>query len=224
MPGAALRNPPREPTADERRLLFAQIVEDAAPDAFEESAILEGAPYKFFLRSLVDVSHDQLRKGTNEETTFEKLLSQPGMYRGQVVTLPRGVVLEVSKAELPADYGLPPGYSVLVAVFVDAARDVYALRILCPPKSSLYEKLDKGIQEDAVPVARITGYFMKLYARQTADPKEPPWRKPLLICPEPEFSQVAEPRKVWQELIDTNTARFLPSQRIEAVGAEERMV
>ena len=205
-------------------MLFAQIVEDAAPDVFAESAVIEGAPYKWFLRSLVGASHDEVRERTNEDITFDKLMSQPGQNRGQVVTLQRGVLLEVSRAPLPPEYGLPPGYTVLPAVFVDSFRDVYALRILCPPKSKLYEKLQKGLDEDAVPVARMTGYFMKLYARRTNDPNEPPWRKPLLICPEPEFSHLIEPRKVWEELNDTNASRFLPSQRIDAPGAEERLV
>lgn len=223
-PGAPLRQEQAEPELDERRLLFAQIVEDSEPDVFRESAILEGSPYKWLLRSLARVSHDQLRKSTSEELTFDNLMTQPGLYRGQVVTLPRGVVLEVSCADLPPEYGLPPGCTVLPAVFVDAARDVYALRILCPPRSKLFEKLDRGIRDDALPVLRITGCFMKLYARRTADPKEAPWRRPLLICPEPEFSQAAEPRKVWDELRETKADRFLPSERLEAPGAEERLV
>jgi len=223
--GASIRQGPEpDVSRDELRLLFAQIVEDSVPTIFQESAILEGKPYRYFLRSLAGVKHDDLRKRTNEDVTFPKLVTNPGMYRGQVVTLARGVVLEVSRAELTPEYGLPPGYTVLPGVFVDAARDVYALRILCSPGSKLYGKLDQGIQEDALPVVRLSGYFMKLYARRTADPNEPPWRKPLLICPEPEFSQAAEPRKVWQELNETNTARFLPSQRIEAPGADERLV
>jgi len=224
LPGASLAHEPQAPQADQRRLLFAQIVEDAAPDVFDESAVIEGAPYKWFLRSLVGVSQDELRERTSEDLTFDKLLSQPGLNRGRVVTLRRGVVLEVSRALLPPGYGLPPGYTVLPAVFVDSFRDVYALRILCPPNSKLYEKLQKGLDEDAVPVARMSGYFMKLYARRTGDPNEPPWRRPLLICPEPEFSQMVEPRKVWDELRDSKSDRFLPSQRIDAPGAEERLV
>lgn len=209
---------------DERRLLFAQIVEDLEPNVFNECAIIEGAPYKWFLRSLLGVSHDDLKEQTNEDITAEKLMAHPGLYRGQVVTLKRGVVLEVASAPLPPEYGLPPGYTVLPAVFVDSFRDVYALRILCPPKSKLYEKLRKGIEEDAFPVMRVSGYFMKLYARRTGDPNEPPWRKPLLICPEPALAIIVEPRKVWDDLRESKADRFLGGQRIEAPGAEERMV
>jgi hypothetical protein len=209
--------------AARRKLLFAQIVEDLQPGEFAESGIIEGQPFKHFLKGLADVTHDQVRKQTNEQLQFETLYNEPGLYRGQVVTLPRAVILEVSQARLGPEYGLP-GYTVLPAVAVDSLRDVYALRILCPPNSKLFEKLKKGIDEDALPVVRITGYFMKLYARQTADPEEPPWLRPLLVCPEPEFSQAAEPRSVWNELRDTKMDRLLPSQRIDTPGAEERLI
>jgi hypothetical protein len=151
------------------------------------------------------------------------MMDQPGMYRGQVVTLTRGVIVEVSHAPLPAEYGLP-GYSVLPAIFVDSSHDVYAVRILCPPDSKLYDKLQKGIEEDAFPVMRISGYFMKLYARKTNRESEPPWQRPLLICPEPEFSQIIEPRKVWADMRDNKVDDLLPSERVEAPGAEERML
>jgi hypothetical protein len=232
LPGASLKAPPPSDTlkkpvsrdeADKRRLLYAQIVEDT-DGKYVESAIIEGAPFKHFLKSLQDATHDQVRKLTNEQLTFDALHRQPGLYRGQVVTLARGVVLEVSQADLPPEYGLPHGYTVLPAVFVDAARDVYALRILCAPGSTLYEKLSTGIKNDALPVLRMSGYFMKLYARKTSDEKEPPWRRPLLVCPEPEFSQGAQPRKVWEELRDTHMDKLLPSLRIDAPGAEERMI
>jgi hypothetical protein len=222
--GASLRETAGAPRSDDRRLLFAQIVEDAEPNEFAESAVIEGQPFKYLLRSLAQVTQDGLRKRTNEAITFESLTTEPGMYRGQVVTLPRGVVIEVSQAQAPEDYGLPPGSTILPAIFIDAARDVYALRILCPPGSKLFERLDQGIRNDALPVARVTGCFMKLYARRTGDPKEPPWRKPLLICPELEFSQAAEPRKVWDDLKDSKADRLLPSERIPAPGAEERFV
>ena len=212
------------PAADERRQIFAQIVEDTDSKQFNECAILEGAPYKYFLRSLINVSHDAIRKQTNEQLTFEKLLDQPGMYRGQVMTLARGVFLEVSQAQVPPEYGLPPGYTIVPAVFVDSARDVYAVRILCPPNSTLYEKLEKSILDDSLPVARLSGYFMKVYARKTADANEPPWRRPLLICPEPEFSQGVPARHVRPELEESHFDKYLPSKRIDAPGAEERMV
>ena len=222
LPGIGLKK--TGPTGpDPRRLQFAQIVEDDEQNVFLESAILEGLPFKYLLKCAADTTHDGLRKQTNDQITFEHLMNEPGMYRGQVVTLARGIIVDVTQASLPPDYGLPPGYTVLPAIFVDIARDVYALRILCPPGSKLYPILKAGIDNDAYPVLRITGYFMKLYARNTADPQEPPWRRPLLICPEPEFSQVVEPRKISveeQSIID----KFLPSQRIVAWGAEERQV
>ena len=212
-----------KPAADVRRLVFAQIVEDIEPDKFAESAILEGKAYKYFLQCVARTNHDRLRKHTDEKITFEGLLAQPGLYRGQVVTLNRGVIVEAAEAKLPSEYRLPD-YTVLVGVFVDSARDVYGVRILCPPKSRLYEKLQKGIVDDAYPVCRMTGYFMKLYARRTGDPNEPPWRRPLLICPEPEFSQLVEPRHVKQDMEDAKVDKLLPSERIQAVGAEERLV
>lgn len=213
-----------KPRADNRRLLFAQVVEDDDPRDYKESAILEGRAFKYFLKQVAATSHDNLRKDTNMEVTFEGLMHQPGMYRGQVVTLQRGVVVEVSKAKLPPEYGLPEGYTVLPAIFVDSARDVYAVRILCGPESKLYDKLKKGIDDDAFPVLRISGYFMKLYARKTNRKEEPPWRRPLLICPEPEFSQAVEPRQVWKDMEDAKVVDLLPSERIPAPGAEERLV
>jgi hypothetical protein len=217
-----LNRPPRE--GDPRRQLFAQIVEDGDPDRFSESAVIEGAPFKYFLRSLLHVSHDAVRKFTDESALYENLLATPGLYRGRVVTLARGVVIEVSRAVLPPDYGMPPGTAVLPAIFIDASRDIYALRILSSADSDCFEKLEQGLLRDQLPVLRVSGYFMKNYARKTADENEPPWRKPLLVCPEPEFSQAVPPRKVMEELRDTKTDRFLPSARIEAPGAEERMI
>lgn len=229
LPGANLRmrpddlsRPPRE--NDPRRYLYAQVCEDDRANQFTESAILEGAPYKYLLRSLVNVSHDELRKHTDKDTTFEALLDKPGLFRGRVHTLARGVIIEVSRAEAPPDYGLPPGYSILPAIFIDSTRDLYALRILCPPGSTCYERLDEGIRKDQLPVIRISGYFMKNYARATADANEPPWRRPLLVCTEPEFSQGVPPRKVLDELEQSGALRFMPSARIEAPGAEERLI
>ncbi|MFH0939752.1 MAG: hypothetical protein V1899_10825 [Planctomycetota bacterium] len=209
---------------DCRRLLFAQIVEDHDPNVFSESAILESQAFKYFLKRVSETTHDQLRKRTSDEATFDRLMSQPGLYRGQVVTLPRGVILEVTQAQATPSYNLPPGYTILPAVFIDSACDVYALRILCPPNSKLYEKLRKGIETDELPVARLSGYFMKLYARRTAKLDEPPWRRPLLICPEPEFSQAIEPRHVWSDMVEAGVDKLLPSERLDAPGAEERLI
>lgn len=229
VPGSNLRmrpddlgKPPKE--RDPRRYLYAQVCEDDRPGIYQESAVIEGAPFKFLLRSLLNVSHDEIRKFTEKDLTIEQLIDKPGLYRGRVHTLARGVVIEVSKAELPVEYGMPPGYSVLPAIFIDSSRDVYALRILCPPGSTVFEKLDEGIRKDQLPVLRISGYFMKNYARSTADKAEPPWRKPLLICPEPEFSQGIPARKVMDELETSGALRYLPSSRIDAPPTEERLV
>lgn len=229
LPGSNLRmhpddlaKPPKE--HDVRRYLYAQICEDDRPGVYVESAVIEGAPFKYLLRSLLKVSHDEIRKFTEKDLTIDALLEKPGLYRGRVHTLARGVVIEVSKAELPPEYGMPPGYFVLPAIFIDSSRDVYALRILCPPGSTCFEKLDEGIRKDQLPVLRISGYFMKNYARSTADATEPPWRKPLLICPEPEFSQGIPARKVMDELETSGAARYLPSSRIDAPATEERLV
>jgi len=212
--------PEEKPAVDVRRLLFAQVVEDNESEQYRESAILEGKVYKYFLKCVAATNHDRMRKQTDEQVTYEALMSQPGLFRGQVVTLNRGVIVEVAEAKLPPEYALP-NYKVLVAVFVDAAREVYPVRILCPLNSKLYEKLNKGIEDDAYPVMRLTGYFMKLYARRVSRPDEAPWRRPLLICPEPEFSQIVEPRHL---AVDIEATKLLPSERIQAKGAEERLV
>lgn len=143
--GDDLRLRRKQAGCDIRRLLFAQIVEDTEKDKFAESAILEGKPYKYFLKCAAATNNDRLHKHTDEKITFEDLMVQPGLYRGEVVTLNHGVIVEVAQAgqapdyRLPPEYGLPDGYTVLVGVFVDSARDVYGVRILCPPKSRLYE-------------------------------------------------------------------------------------
>jgi hypothetical protein len=217
-----LAKPPRD--HDPRRYLYAQVCEDDRPGQFQESAVIEGAPFKYLLRSLLKVSHDEIRKFTEKDLTIDQLIEKPGLYRGRVHTLARGVVIEVSKADLPPEYGMPPGYTVLPAIFIDSSRDVYALRILCPPGSTVFEKLDEGIRKDQLPVLRISGYFMKNYARSTADANELPWRKPLLVCPEPEFSQGIPARKVMDELETSGAIRYLPSSRIVAPATEERLV
>jgi len=226
-PDPAPRQPSPPPAlVDERRMLFAQIVEDEDTSAtFMESAIIEGVPYKYMLKHLVGVSHDALRRQSSESLTYDKLVTQPGLYRGQAITLARCVMLEIDQVNAPPEYGLPAGYTILVGVCVDASRDVYAVRIIAPPGSKTYERLHTGITSDALPVIRLCGRFMKMNARRTNDPKEPPWRRPLLVCPEPEFSQAAQPRPFQRELQDANMAHLLPSNRIvEATGAEERMV
>ncbi len=220
---SSLKIRPGQYEEDERRRLFAQIVEDYYPDKFEESAILEGAPYKWFLHQVASTNQDQLRKHTNDKITFDNLMDKPGLYRGQVVTLSRGIVIEARQVELPPEFELP-GYSIILAVFIDSARDVYALRILCPPGSKLFERIDKGIKEDSLPVGRACGYFMKLYARNTAKADETPWRRPLLICPELEFSKLVESRHIADDLVSSGADKLMPSQPIEAPDAEERLI
>ena len=221
--GSGFSTPPKAYKDDERRLLYAQIVEDYDPEVYEESAILEGAPYKYFLHGCAENNQDALRKQANDKLSFEELMAQPGSHRGEIVTVARGVVLEASKVELPAEFGLP-GYSVMLAVLVDSARDVWALRVLLPPGSNVYERVRKGIDKDALQVCRACGYFMKLYARDTNVEGEPPWRRPLLVCPEIEFAKFADPRPYKEELIETGADKYLPSHRHPAPDAEERLV
>jgi hypothetical protein len=221
--GSALRIHPSSYAEDERRLLFAQVVEDYKPEDFKECAIIEGAPYKWLLNSVAATNHDELLKQTNDKIVFENLMAYPGLYRGQVVTLSRGVVLEVNPMELPVGFSLP-GYSLIGGVFVDSARDTYAFRMLLPPGSKVFERLKKGIDEDSYPVGRLCGYFMKLYARNTDKAGETPWRRPLLVCPEMEFSKLADPRKAYEDLVDAHADDLLPSHSIDAPKAEERLV
>jgi hypothetical protein len=219
----ASRSQPGQLKDDDRRLLFAQIVEDLEPDIYDESAILEGGPYKYFLRECARNDQDILRKSANERLSFEELMAQPGAHRGEVITVARGVVLEASKVELPAEFGLP-GYSVMLAVLVDSARDVWAIRVLLPPGSDVYDRVKKGIDKDALPVCRACGYFMKLYARNTNIDNEPPWRRPLLICPELQFAKFADPRHYKEDLMESGADKLLPSRRHDAPDAEERLV
>jgi hypothetical protein len=132
-------------------------------------------------------------------------------------------VLEATKVELPQEFGLP-GYSVMVGVLVDSARDVWALRVLLPPGSDVYERVMKGIKNDALPVCRACGYFMKIYARDTNDTQEPPWKRPLLICPEIQFAKFADPRTYKEDMVESGADKLLPSHRHEAADAEERLV
>jgi hypothetical protein len=130
----------------------------------------------------------------------------------------------MSRAELTPEYGFPAGWSVLPAVFVNTAKEIYGLRFICAPDSKLYDTLKKGIDEDALPVITVAGLFFKNYARKTGDTKEPPWVRPLLVCPEPEFPGNVQPRHVLKELQEAGYGHLLPSQRVAAPGAEERLV
>lgn len=205
------------------RQIYAQIVDADEKDKFVERAILDGRPFKFLLKRVAKLNTQQILKEVNDRTTFENLTDEPDLHRGEAYATQRGVILEVSNADLTPEYGLP-GYTVLPAIFVNTAHEVFALRILCAPGSKVYEKLKAGIAEDKLPVVNLAGLFFKNYARQPADLKESPWIKPLLVCPEPDFVKGEEPREVMRELRDTGNARLLPSQRVEGPPAEERLV
>jgi hypothetical protein len=206
------------------RLLYAQIVDDEPKDVFVERAILEGKPFKYLLKRAAAKTCAELIAATDEKLMFEYLSDEPGLHRGAAYTPGRGVVLEVSRVELDPSYGFPPGWSVLPAVYVNTAKEVYALRFICPPSSTLYDRLKKGITDDELPVINLSGLFFKNYARKTGNPKEPPWVRPLLVCPEPQFPANVEPRHVLKELDEAGFGNLLPSQRIDAPGAEERLV
>src|SRR4051794_31065262 len=77
-PGSALRIHPSSYAEDERRLLFAQVVEDYKPEEFKECAIIEGAPYKWLLNAVAATNHDELLKQTNDKILFENLMAYPG--------------------------------------------------------------------------------------------------------------------------------------------------
>ena len=206
------------------RLLFAQIVDDEPKDVFVERAILEGRPFKYLLKRAANKTCADLRAATDEKLLFEYLSDEPELHRGEAYTPGRGVVVEVSRVELDPAYGFPPGWTVLPAVYINTAKEIYALRFICPPESKLFERLKKGIDDDELPVINLAGLFFKNYARKTGDPKEKPWARPLLVCPEPEFTANVEPRHVLKELQEAGFGNLLPSQRIEAPGAEERLI
>ena len=107
---------------------------------------------------------------------------------------------------------------------MNTAHEIYALRILCPAGSKVFEKLDNGIKEDKLPVVNLAGVFYKNYARQPGDMKEQPWVKPLLVCPEVEFVASEEPREVLKELRETGNNKLLPSKRMEGPATDERLI
>jgi len=205
------------------RQLCAEIVDADVKDTFSERAILEGHPFKYLLHLTSKTTRAKLFKEVNDRTTFENLTDEGDLHRAEPYAPGRGVIVEVSLADLGPEYGLP-GWTVLPAIYVNTAHEVYALRILCPPGSKVFERLNKGIQNDKLPVVNLVGMFFKNYARQPGDAKEQPWVKPLLVCPEVEFVESEEPREVLKELQDTGYARMLPTSRVDADGAEERLV
>lgn len=207
--------------AAQRRWLLAQVVDD--PRVPEECGILEGRAYKYLLRLCARIKEGRLNDAEDKEATFEHLQDQPGLFRGHVVVCRESVVIEVAKADLGPEYGLP-GYAVLAALLVNSARELYELRILSPPGSTLYEKLQAGIEEEKNPVLQATGYFLKNHAKLTSDPKEPPWRRPLLVAPEPSFNKLGKTYNAWRDLVDNRLDKLLPSKALPGPKAEERLV
>lgn len=211
--------------ANERRLLMAQIVDD--PHDLQASAALEGKAYKHLLKlCAANPDETKLDDKKNEQATFENLLKHPHLFRGELAGVKNAVVMEVEQAKLPAEYGLP-GYTVLPAILAAGSPpyvQVYELRILCPPGSTLYAQLKKGIEEDKNPVMRVTGYFMKNHVKRTNRANEPPWQRPLLVCPEPTFRRVNPTYPAMSELQHSDAWDLLPSVRVDAPRSEERMV
>lgn len=202
----------------QRRMLFKQIVDDS--DAPDECAILEGAPYKYFLHRCAHTTAKKLRRKADGRADFKRLNRQPDLFRGHVVSR-LGVVVEVAEALPKPDYKLE-GYKILVAMFVARGGDLYELRMLVPADSTLARTLDDGFHAGRSPVLRVTGFFMKCHLRRTDVPEEPPWRRPLLVTPEPEFINRTVDAKY--EMIDAKMYKYLPSHRVEAPGAEKRLV
>jgi hypothetical protein len=212
--------------AQDRRLLLSQVVDDPAlPD---ECGIVEGRPFKYLLKCCVGVKESHLKdreeKDAARAPTYDRLLRQPGLFRGQVLVLRRAVAIEVSQAQVPPEYGLPPGCTILPALLVNSVHELYELRILCPPDSRLFEKLARGIEKGENPVLRVSGFFMKNHCKRTSVPGEPPWRAPLLVCPEPSIERRAGTYNAYRDLVEAKMEKYLPSQSLEGPKAEARLV
>jgi hypothetical protein len=213
-------------SAQESRLLLAQIADD--PALPEECGILETRAYQYLLKRCVNVKESQLKdqeeKDPARAPTWERLMRQPGLFRGQVVVTRRAVVIEVAQAEPPPEYGLPPGYTILPALLVNSVHELYELRIVCPPGSDMFEKLRRGVEKCENPVLRVSGFFMKNHAKRTHVESERPWRAPLLVCPEPSIERRAGTYNAYQDLVESKMDKYLPSQSLDGPKAEERLV
>lgn len=207
-------------TAEQRRLLFAQIVDDRF--ALNECAILEGKTFKYLLKLCAHFDEGKLEGKRDKKAEYEKLQTHADEFRGHIVTIRNAVVIEVARAPLPADYGLP-GYEVLPAIVVNSRYELFEVRLLCKPGSKTYQRLADGIKENNHPVVQISGFFFKQHAKRTAVKNEPPWAAPLLVCPEPRFG-IRTYTGVQQDLVDSKTDQYLPSETIPAPRAEERLV
>lgn len=208
--------------AQEKRLLFAQIVDD--PQLLAECAILEGKAYKYFIRMAAGCAESALEKEKDDSITVEQLKQQPHMHRGKVLSR-HGVVIEVASAELPPEYGLP-GWTVLPALFVSQTRELYEVRILCAPGrgEKLCAELQKGIETGKNQVMRLTGHFFKCHVKRSSKEADGPWREPLLVCPEPSFPKLGWVKNAAEELEQTGYAKYLPSVAVKVPKAEERMI
>ncbi|MCK6472230.1 MAG: hypothetical protein L6R28_10830 [Planctomycetes bacterium] len=207
-------------TAAQRRLLFAQIVDDRF--ALNECAILEGKTFKYLLKVCAIFDEGKLEKKHDEKAEYERLQTHADEFRGHVVTIRNAVVIEVARVPLPEEYGLP-GYEVLPAIVVNSRYELFEVRLLCKPGSKTYQRLADGIQKNNHPVVQISGFFFKQHAKRTAVKNEPPWAAPLLICPEPRFGMRTY-GNVQQDMVDSKTDQYLPSETIAAPRAEERLV
>lgn len=209
----------------EERQLLTQIVDD--PSMPDECAILEGRPYQYLARKCSAITEGRLNDRENKDRatmpTFERLLRQPDLFRGQAVVIRRCVIIEIDRAPLPDEFGLP-GYHVLPALMVNQLHELYELRIVSPPGSDLYERLQGGIDARRNPVLRVSGYFMKNHTKQTSVEGEPPWRVPLLVCPEPSIETRAGTYDAFADLQDAKMDKHLPSQSIDAPRVQERLV
>lgn len=209
---------------EELKRLMLQIVDQEGKEDFVERAVIEGKPFKYFLQHVSRLTAVKIRESVDDRLTYEQLLDDSDLHRGDSYTAGRGVVVEIDSVPLPPEYGFPLGWSVLPGVFINTAKEVFGIRIICGPGSTLYDKLKKGVEEDSLPVIHLSGLFFKNYARRTNSVKEPPWFGPLLVCPEPEFPANVQPRHVLTELREAGYGHLLPSQRINAPKTEERMI
>jgi hypothetical protein len=88
----------------------------------------------------------------------------------------------------------------------------------------MFEKLRRGVEKCENPVLRVSGFFMKDHAKRTHVESEPPWRAPLLVCPEPSIERRAGTYNAYQDLVECKMDKYLPSQSLDGPKAEERLV
>jgi hypothetical protein len=206
-------------TQEERRLWLAQVVDEEKDH--DESAILEGKAFKYLLRLCARMDEGKLREREDKAASYDHLLHQPNLFRGHVVVVRRAVVIEVFRAELTPEYGLP-GYEVLPALLVNQAHELFEARILTRTGSPLFEKLNRGILDRKNPVLRLSGFFMKNHLKLTSREGEGPWRAPLLVAPEPSLSMHSVDAE--EGLREGKVLDLLPSITYKAPKTGERLV